>query len=327
MKFIFIDANRGVYPVRVMCAVLDVSASGYYMWRQRPVCESARKNRLLSVEITSIFRASRETYGRCRVHRELRERGIRCGQARVARLMRVNELRAKKARLIRQTTRAAASHEKAPNVLDRNFTAAAPNTAWVGDITYLWTDEGWLYLAVVLDLYSRRVVGWTTSSRLTDTLTCTALQRALTERRISTKAIHHSDRGSQYTSRAYQHLLAEHHLTVSMSRKGNCWDNAVAESFFATLKVELGERFVSREIARSALIDYIEVFYNRTRKHSSIGFISPAEAEARFDRHAAAKQAMEADVPADRAMRAPQSLGKPSGFPTAPTATTTMGYS
>lgn len=166
MKFAFIEANREVYPIRIMCTVLDVSASGYYRCRQRPVSGRDRENRRLSVEICAVFRASRETYGRPRVQRALRAQGIRCGQARVARLMRQHGLRAKKARRFRQTTRAASSHAKAPNVLNRVFTAEVPNTVWVGDITYLWTDEGWLYLAVVLDLYSRRVVGWATSSRL-----------------------------------------------------------------------------------------------------------------------------------------------------------------
>jgi transposase InsO family protein len=288
MKFAFIEQHHLVHPVRVMCAALDVSPSGYYRWRQRPVSERERENRRLGVEIRAAFRASRETYGRPRMHREHRGRGIRCGQARIGRLMRRHGLRAKKARRFRQTTRAVASHAKAPNVLNRVFTAAAPNRAWVGDITYVWTEEGWLYLAVVLDLYSRRVVGWATSTRLTEALARAALQRALSERHLGKDLIHHSDRGSQYTSTSYQRLLRRHGLKVSMSRKGNCWDNAVVESFFATLKVELGERFASRDVATAALFDYIEIFYNRKRMHSSIGFISPAEAEARFSNEAAA---------------------------------------
>jgi len=165
---------------------------------------------------------------------------------------------------------------------------AAPNTAWVGDITYLWTDEGWLYLAVILDLYSRRVIGWATGERLTEGLAHAALQRALSERSIGKGLIHHSDRGSQYTSVDYQRLLQAHGLVVSMSRKGNCWDNAVVESFFATLKVELGDRFPSRALAHDALFEYIEIFYNRARMHASLGFISPAEAEARFENETAA---------------------------------------
>lgn len=288
MKFVFIEENRQVHPVRIMCHALDVSPSGYYRWRQQPTSERERENRRLGAEVRALFRASRETYGRPRMQRELRARGIRCGQTRVARLMRQHGLRAKKACRFRQTTRAATSHTQAPNVLNRVFNAVAPNTAWVGDITYLWTEEGWLYLAVVLDLYSRRVVGWATHTRLTDALAHAALQRALTERHVGSHLVHHTDRGSQYTSRRYQHLIRQHGLTVSMSRKGNCWDNAVVESFFATLKVELGERFASRDVATAALFDYIEIFYNRKRMHSSIGFISPAEAEARFSNEAAA---------------------------------------
>jgi transposase InsO family protein len=288
MKFGFIEANRHVYPVRLMCVALDVSASGYYRWRQKPVSVREHENRRLGAEVRAVFRASREAYGRPRIYRELRKRGIRCGQARVARLMRRHGLRPKKARQFRQTTCAAASHEQAPNVLNRVFNAVAPNTAWVGDITYLWTEEGWLYLAVVLDLFSRRVVGWATHTRLTGALAHAALQRALTERHVGTGLIHHTDRGSQYTSTSYQRVVREHGLTVSMSRTGNCWDNAVAESFFATLKVELGERFTSRNVATAALFEYIEVFYNRKRMHSSLGFISPAEAEARFATEAGA---------------------------------------
>jgi transposase InsO family protein len=288
MKFAFIERNRQAHPIRVMCTVLEVSASGYYRWRQQPVSDRQREDRRLRVEIGSIFRASRQTYGRPRMHRALRDRGIRCGQARVVRLMRHDGLRAKKARRFRQTTRAAASRPTAPNVLDRGFTVAAPNIAWAGDITYLWTEQGWLYLAVMLDLYSRRVIGWATAERLTESLAHAALQRALAERHVGTELVHHTDRGSQYTSASYQRLLRTHGLTVSMSRKGNCWDNAVVESFFATLKVELGERFPSRALAHDALFEYIEIFYNRARMHSSIGFISPAEAEARFENEAAA---------------------------------------
>ena len=288
MRFVFIERHRQAYPVRVMCGVLDVSASGYYRWRQRPESVRQRDDRRLRVEIRAIFRASRQAYGRPRVHEALRVLGVRCGPMRVRRLMRQEGLRAKKGRRFRQTTRAAASRPTAPNVLNREFNVAAPNTAWVGDITYLWTDEGWLYLAVILDLYSRRVIGWATGERLSEGLAHAALQRALSERSIGKGLIHHSDRGSQYTSVDYQRLLQAHGLVVSMSRKGNCWDNAVVESFFATLKVELGDRFPSRALAHDALFEYIEVFYNRARMHASIGFISPAEAEARFENEAAA---------------------------------------
>ena len=182
---------------------------------------------------------------------------------------------------------AAQAHEKAPNVLNRAFAVDAPDRAWAGDITYLWTTEGWLYLAVVLDLYSRRVVGWAVSERLKEELALAALERALRERRACKGLIHHSDRGCQYTSARYQRLVQRGGLTASMSRPGDCWDNAVVESFFATLKVELGDAFSSRWAARLALFDYIEIFYNRQRMHSSLGFVSPAEAETRFWKAAA----------------------------------------
>ena len=196
--------------------------------------------------------------------------------------MKEDHLVPKKARRFRRTTIAQPDHKKAPNLLGRQFTVGAPDTVWVGDITYLWTREGWLYLAVILDLFSRRVVGWAVRSHLGQELASGALDRALFERGRHKDLLHHSDRGCQYTSNDYQKKLQDNGLSVSMSGKGNCWDNAVAESFFATLKVELGDSFSSRYAAREALFDYIEVFYNRQRRHTTIGGISPAEAEARF---------------------------------------------
>jgi transposase InsO family protein len=196
--------------------------------------------------------------------------------------MKEDQLTPKKARRFRRTTVAIPDHAKAPNVLGREFTVDAPDTAWVGDITYLWTPEGWLYLAVLLDLFSRRVVGWAVSAHLGQELASGALDRALFERGRHKGLLHHSDRGCQYTSNDYQKKLQDNGLSASMSGKGNCWDNAVAESFFATLKVELGDSFSSRRAAREAVFDYIEVFYNRQRRHTTIGGISPAEAEARF---------------------------------------------
>jgi transposase InsO family protein len=196
--------------------------------------------------------------------------------------MKEDQLTPKKARRFRRTTVAEPDHPKAPNVLAREFTVDAPDTAWVGDITYLWTQEGWLYLAVLLDLFSRRVVGWSVRPHLGQELAIAALDRALFERGVPEGLLHHSDRGCQYTSKDYQKKLKGNRLTVSMSGKGNCWDNAVAESFFATLKVELGDSFSSRQAAHDALSDFIEVFYNRQRRHTTIGSISPAAAEARF---------------------------------------------
>jgi transposase InsO family protein len=196
--------------------------------------------------------------------------------------MKQERLKPKKARRFRRTTVATEAHPKAPNVLDRRFQVDSPDLAWAGDITYLWTTEGWLYLAVLLDLYSRRVVGWAVSNTLSQELVLAALDRAMYERLPEAGLLHHSDRGGQYTSKSYQKRLEDHGVTVSMSRKGNCWDNAVVESFFATLKIELGDSFSSRKAARAALFDYIEIFYNRQRRHTSLGGISPAQAEARY---------------------------------------------
>ena len=282
MRYAFIDRYRHMYPVLVMCDVLEVSSSGYYAWRGRPESRRSREDRELKAIIRSVFEESRQTYGSPRVLDELRDQGIRCGRKRVARLMKEDKLVPKKARRFRRTTIAEPDHPKAPNVLGREFTVDAPDTAWVGDITYLWTQEGWLYLAVLLDLFSRRVVGWSVRPHLGQELAIAALDRALFERGVPEGLLHHSDRGCQYTSNDYQKKLKGNHLTVSMSGKGDCWDNAVAESFFATLKVELGDSFSSRQAAHEALFDYIEVFYNRQRRHTSIGSISPTEAEARF---------------------------------------------
>lgn len=288
MRYMVIERLRDQYPVILICKVLDVSPSGYYAWRIRPESARSRADRLLKNEIRSIFDKSRETYGSPRIHDELGDRGIRCGRKRVARLMKQDQLEPKKARRYRVTTVSSETHEKAPNILNRHFAVDAPDTAWVGDITYLWTAEGWLYLAVILDLYSRRVIGWALSTRMTQDLAIAALDRAFFERNPGAGLLHHSDRGSQYTSNSYRERLKKKGLVVSMSRKGDCWDNAVAESFFATLKIELGNTFSSREAARLALIDYIEIFYNRQRRHTSIGGLTPVQAEARFELEAAA---------------------------------------
>lgn len=282
MRYAFIDRYRHMYPVLVMCNVLEVSSSGYYAWRGRPESRRSREDCELKKKIRSIFNQSRQTYGSPRILDEFRDQGIPCGRKRIARLMKEDHLVPKKARRFRRTTIAQPDHKKAPNLLGRQFTVGAPDTVWVGDITYLWTREGWLYLAVILDLFSRRVVGWAVRSHLGQELASGALDRALFERGRHKDLLHHSDRGCQYTSNDYQKKLQDNGLSVSMSGKGNCWDNAVAESFFATLKVELGDSFSSRHAAREALFDYIEVFYNRQRRHTTIGGISPAEAEARF---------------------------------------------
>jgi transposase InsO family protein len=202
--------------------------------------------------------------------------------------MKQEQLEPKKARRFRVTTVSAPSHEKAPNILNRQFQVDAPDTAWVGDITYLWTPEGWLYLAVLLDLYSRRVIGWALGTEISQDLALAALDRAIFERNPEAGLLHHTDRGSQYTSNGYRQRLEDRKLIASMSRKGDCWDNAVAESFFATLKIELGDTFSSLDAARIALIDYIEIFYNRQRRHTSLGGLTPVQAEAQFKLEAAA---------------------------------------
>ncbi len=233
------------------------------------------------IEIELSHKASDRTYGSPRVHEDLQEQGIRCGRKRVARLMRENGIRAKQARRFKATTDSDHNDPVAPNLLDREFHVDVPDRVWVADLTYIWTREGWLYLAVILDLFSRRVVGWSMSKRITSQLTLEALSVALWIRKPSPGLLHHSDRGSQYTCGDYRDVLDEHGVLCSMSRKGDCWDNAVAESFFKTLKVErVNDRdYWTREEAQTDIIDYIERFYNRKRRHSYLGYVSPVEYE------------------------------------------------
>jgi transposase InsO family protein len=266
-----------------MCRALAVSAAGYYAWRGRP--ESARlvSDRTTLSVIRVIHRESRETYGSPRIWDALVKQGHRIGEHRVARLMRQDGLRAKPVKKWRATTQSQHRFPVAANTLERAFTVEAPNQVWAGDITYIWTLEGWRYLAVLLDLYSRRVVGWPMSQRITVELTEQALTMVLAKRAPTAGLLHHLDRGSQYAATSYQRVLDEYGLIPSMSRKGNCWDNACVKSFFGTLKRELvyQRRYVPREEARQEIFEYIEVFYNRQRRHSTLGYHSPAEYEAR----------------------------------------------
>jgi putative transposase len=281
MRYIFIAQNQGEFPVRVMCRVLRVSQSGYYAWRKRPPSARQVADDHLSHQIRQIFREGRGVYGSPRVHATLHQDGIRCGRKRVARLMRRAGLRVcGKPRHVR-TTDSQHSHPIAPNVLARNFTAGRPNEKWVADITGVWTQHGWLYLAGIVDCYSRLLVGWAMSPLRDEALVTAALQMALGRRQISANLIHHSDRGSQYTSSTYHALLADHGITLSMSRKGNCWDNALMESVWGTLKAECVERhqFATHRQAQTILFEYIEVFYNRQRLHSALGYHSPADFE------------------------------------------------
>jgi transposase InsO family protein len=271
-----------------MCQVLKVSRAGYYAWSKRPASQHLQEDQRLGLEVAAIYRQSRGRYGSPRVHAELRERGRRTGRKRVARLMQTAGLRAREHRRFRCTTDSRHGMTIRQNLLDRRFTMPTLNRGWVTDITYVWTLEGWLYLAVILDLFSRRVVGWSLSERLERSVALDALKMALQDRQPPQGLLHHSDRGSQYASHEYQQLLAVHGIQSSMSRKGNCWDNAVAESFFATLKVELvhRSRWSSRTQARNELFEYIELFYNRQRRHSALGYLCPNEFEHLAHRHA-----------------------------------------
>ena len=271
------------FPVDLMCDVLAVSRSGYYAWRQRPISAQATRREQLLERIGQVHQESRQRYGSPRVHAELRAQGTSCCQNTVARLMRLRGIRSKmRRRFVVRTTDSRHGHPIAVNRLNRQFQQPAANQAWAADITYIPTAEGWLYLAAVIDLYSRKVVGWATADHLRAELPATALRMALLQRKPPKDLLHHSDRGVQYACDDYQQLLAKHGVVASMSRRGNCYDNAVMESFFGTLKTELThhETFTTRKEATQTLFEYIEVFYNRKRRHSTLGYRSPAEYEA-----------------------------------------------
>jgi putative transposase len=286
MKFRFVRDHVGLFSVERMCRVLEVSRSGYYAWRGRRPSRRVEDNQRLLAEVKAIHKKNHhDTYGSPRIHRELQQRGIPCGRHRVARLMKKHGIRAKQVRKFRPvTTDSKHSMPVAPNRLGRDFSAPCPDQVWAADITYIRTREGWLYLAVILDLFSRLVVGWAAGSSLSRHLPLRALQMALGRRSPSAGALHHSDRGSQYASQDYQDLLAQHGLLCSMSRKGDCYDNAVVESFFDTLKVErvYHQDYRTRREATADLFEYIEVFYNRQRRHSYLGQVSPAEFERTY---------------------------------------------
>jgi transposase InsO family protein len=283
MRYRAIQEHDRRYPIRLMCRALTVSSAGYYAWAGRPESDRSAHNRALLSAIRVIHRESRETYGSPSIWDALIKRGHGVGENRIARLMRVEGIRAKTVKKWRATTQSNHPLPVAENTLNRQFTVEAPNRVWAGDITYVWTAEGWLYLAVVLDLYSRAVIGWAMGARLTGDLAQDALTMALQHRTPTTGLLHHSDRGSQYAATRYQHLLTTHGLTPSMSRRGNCWDNACVESFFGTLKRELvyHRQYRTRDEATQDIFEYIEVFYNRLRRHSTLGYYSPAEFEAR----------------------------------------------
>ncbi len=287
MKYACIARHRDSFPVTLMCRVLSVSRSGFYAAYGRDPSRRTRQDQRLLVEIRAIHRQSRQRYGSPRVHEELRAQGRRCGKKRVERLMRADRLRAKKRRRFRVTTQSDHAHVPAPNLLARHFGVGRQQArrVWAADLTYLPTREGWLYLAVILEVATRRVVGWAVRSSLHQEVTLAALDMALA-REGGHDGLHHSDRGVQYACRAYRDRLAARGITVSMSRRGDCWDNAVVESFMATLKWELvaDADWRTRRQASRALFEYLEVWYNRQRRHSSLGYKTPVEYAAQLAR-------------------------------------------
>jgi putative transposase len=283
MRFTFIQAHARIFHITTMCRVLEVSKAGYYAWRARPLCDRVKDDRVLTAKIREIQKEVKGRYGSPRTFQELKGLGFRCGEHKVARLMREAGIRAKSARKFRVTTQSEHANPIAPNVLDRNFSIerdAKPDRVWAADITYIPTKEGWLYLAVIIDLATRRVVGWSLRTRLDQELGISALRMALMHRGAR-GGLHHSDRGVQYASAAYQRVLKQAGFSVSMSRVGDCWDNAVVESFFATLTKELliDGLFESRARASRELFEFIEIWYNRRRRHSSLGYRTPADFE------------------------------------------------
>ena len=278
MRYRFIDAHKKAWPVNLMCGALSVSRSGFYAWAARGgVSRCTLSNRALDKRIATIFEVHKARYGAPRITDQLHDEGVACSENRVARRMRILQLRAIQAKKFKVTTDSKHTKPVAPDLVEQDFSADAPNQKWTSDISYVWTDEGWLYLAVVMDLYSRAIVGWSMNRRMTQQLVCDALTMALFRRGFPKGVIIHSDRGSQYCSKRYQKLISVSGLRCSMGRRATCYDNAVTESFFHTLKVELvhRERYWTRRQAKSSIFGYIETYYNRRRKHSAIGLQIP----------------------------------------------------
>ena len=277
MRYQFIDAQNAYYSTASLCAFMGVSCSGYYAWRKRPASVRQREDMVLLAHIKDKFEASNGAYGSRRIAADLTAEGTTVGRHRVARLMRDNTLKVRRKKKFKRTTDSYHNKPVASNLLEQDFTCSGPNQKWGADISYLWTTEGWLYLAIVVDLFSRRIVGWATSKRMKTDLVATALKRALATRTSVSGLIHHSDRCSQYCSDAYQRLLKKHNITPSMSGKGNCFDNSMVETVFKTIKSEMLWRtaFQTRDAAEKALGLYIEGFYNPIRRHSALGYHSP----------------------------------------------------
>lgn len=281
-RFRFVDAEKARFPISLLCRTVGVSKSGYYAWRDRPPSKRTREDATLTERIVEVHKRSRETYGYPRVHAELRALGVRCGRRKVARLMRKAGIRGCVRGKKRRTTRRDPRATPAPDLVRRNFRATAPDRLWTADITYVKTDEGFLHLAFVLDVYSRRIVGWSMASHLRTEIVVDALEMAVWRRKPAAGLVHHSDRGTQYTALSFGKRLEEAGIVPSMGGAGSALDNAISESFVATLKVELvhTRRFPTRGAARSAVFEYLEAFYNRRRLHSSLGYVSPESYEA-----------------------------------------------
>jgi putative transposase len=282
MRYTFIQAHRHVWTIAMMCKVLEVAVSGFYDWLKRPVSQRSQENEKLTQQILMFHCGSRCTYGSPRIYKDMKQAGYAISENRVARLMQQNGIQGKAKRKFKTTTTSKHQRPRANNLVKQDFQSTQPNKLWVSDITYLATLEGWLYLAVILDVFSRKVIGWAFSDRLTDDLALTALRMAKQQRQHTDKGlIHHSDQGSQYASQDFQASLKHHDITQSMSGKGNCYDNAVAESFFATLKTEEADDlpYETRQQATTSIFSYIETFYNPKRRHSSLNYLSPNDFE------------------------------------------------
>ena len=284
MKYQFMKDHSAEHSIKKMAKVLRVSRSCYYNWLNGEPCNREREELQLLFDIKRIYNKFRRTYGSPRIFQELIDEGIRCSENRIARIMRKNGIIAKRKRKFRVTTDSKHDYPISPNLVNRDFDVEEPNTCWVGDITYIWTDEGWLYLAIVLDLFSRMIVGWSMESHMRSELVIDALNMAVEHRNPEKGCIFHSDRGIQYAANDFRESLKKHKMIQSMSRKGNCWDNACAETFFATLKMEevFHKKYKTREEAKRSIFEYIEVFYNRMRSHSKLDFQSPARYEGKW---------------------------------------------
>lgn len=280
-----IDVEKAYFPVSLICRLLGVSRSGYYAWRKRPPSERAKTDAKLVVQIREVFGRHKGRYGSPRIHDALKKKGVKVGRHRIARVMRENDIAARRKKRRTKTTDSEHGKPVAPNVLARDFRATAPNQKWSTDITYIATLAGWLFLAVVLDLFSRRVVGWALSKKRDRHLALSALKMATSKRCPAPGVIHHSDQGSEYASDDYQDALKDQEMVCSMSRKGNCWDNAPSESFFGTMKAELPELSTPQPDGktRAILFEYLEGYYNSQRSHSSLGYLSPMEYEQEFN--------------------------------------------